>query len=374
MTEKFNKSAFFNNKVVIRVHFYIIKINCLKEGVTGLKFLKIPHAFVLIYGIVILAFLMSYIIPAGEYERHENENGITVVDETSFSFTEQTPVHWTEIFKVVPAGMIDAASIIFLIFIIGGAFGMINGTGAIEAGINKIVSLLKDREVILIPLTMLIFSFGGATFGMAESTLIFIPMGIILARSLGMDAMTGMAMVALGAASGFAGGFMNIFTVGVAQEIAGLPLFSGMFYRIIIQLVFVSIAAFFVYRYGKSVQRDKTKSYVYALEKNAEQESYDFKRFTARHSFVLGIILTGFIFIIYGVMQGWSTGTDLAAIFLAMGILSGFAGGNNANNIAEDFIKGAKEVTSSVCQDNRLYSPSRWVTGYRIICSPPQLY
>ncbi|SFK61423.1 YfcC family protein [Salinicoccus halodurans] len=310
-----------------------------------MKFLKVPHAFVLIYGIVILAVLMSYIIPAGEYDRYETEHGTTVVDETSFAFTEQSPVHWTEIFKVVPAGMVDAAGIIFLIFIIGGAFGMINGTGAIEAGINKIVSILKDKEIILIPLTMLIFSFGGATFGMAESTLIFIPMGIILARSLGMDAMTGMAMVALGAAAGFAGGFMNIFTVGVAQEIAGLPLFSGMFYRIIIQIIFVCIAAFFVYRYGRRVQRDKKNSYVYAIEKTAENKNYDFKELTARHMLVLAIILTGLIFIVYGVVQGWSTGTDLAAIFLAMGIFSGLAGGNRPNHIAEDFITGAKEVT-----------------------------
>lgn len=310
-----------------------------------MKFLKVPHAFVLIYSIVILAFLMSYIVPAGEYERRDTEHGTTVVDETSFSFIEQSPVHWTEIFKVVPAGMTDAAGIIFLIFIIGGAFGMINGTGAIEAGINKIVSILKDKEIILIPLTMLIFSFGGATFGMAESTLIFIPMGIILARSLGMDAMTGMAMVALGAAAGFSGGFMNIFTVGVAQEVAGLPLFSGMFYRIIIQIVFVFIAAFFVYRYGKRVQKDKKNSYVYILEKNAEAEKYDFKKLTVRHVLVLSIILTGLIFIIYGVVQGWSTGTDLAAIFLAMGIFSGIIGGNKLNDIAEDFISGAKEVT-----------------------------
>lgn len=192
-----------------------------------MKYIKVPHAFVLIYSIVILAMLLSYVIPAGEYDRTENENGILVVDETSFEFTEQSPVHWTEIFRVVPAGMTDAAGIIFLIFIIGGAFGMINGTGAIEAGINKVVSLLKNREIILIPLTMLIFSLGGATFGMAESTLIFIPMGIMLARSLGMDAMTGMAMVALGAAAGFAGGFMNIFTVGVAQEVAGCPCSQG---------------------------------------------------------------------------------------------------------------------------------------------------
>ncbi|MCC4721610.1 YfcC family protein [Salinicoccus sp. RF5] len=310
-----------------------------------MKYIKVPHAFVLIYSIVILAMLLSYIIPAGEYDRTENENGILVVDETSFEFTEQSPVHWTEIFRVVPAGMTDAAGIIFLIFIIGGAFGMINGTGAIEAGINKVVSLLKNREIILIPLTMLIFSLGGATFGMAESTLIFIPMGIMLARSLGMDAMTGMAMVALGAAAGFAGGFMNIFTVGVAQEVAGLPLFSGMFYRIIIQVVFVIIAAFFVYRYGKRVQRDMNNSYVYRLEKNAQAESYEFKTLTSRHIFVLLIILAGFGLIIYGVVQGWSTGTDLAAIFLAMGIFSGLVGGNTPNGIAEDFIKGAKEVT-----------------------------
>lgn len=154
-----------------------------------------------------------------------------------------------------------------------------------------------------------------------------------------------MAMVALGAAAGFAGGFMNIFTVGVAQEVAGLPLFSGMFYRIIIQVVFVIIAAFFVYRYGKRVQRDMNNSYVYRLEKNAQAESYEFKTLTPRHIFVLLIILVGFGLIIYGVVQGWSTGTDLAAIFLAMGIFSGLIGGNTPNGIAEDFIKGAKEVT-----------------------------
>lgn len=306
-----------------------------------------PHAFVLIYSIVILAVLASYIIPAGEYDRYEDSEGRELVDQTSFTYVEQDPVNWTQIFTVVPEGMVDAAGIIFLIFIIGGAFGMINGTGAIEAGINKIVSLLKDKEIILIPLTMLIFSFGGATFGMAESTLIFIPMGVILARSLGMDALTGMSMVALGAAAGFAGGFMNIFTVGVAQEIAELPLFSGMGLRIIVQLVFVAIASVFVYRYGKRVQRDKQNSYVYELEKRADSdaEGYDFKELTGRHIAVLIIVFSGLALIVYGVIQGWSTGTELAAIFLAMGIFSGLAGGNTPNGIADNFIKGAKDVT-----------------------------
>src|SRR5699024_376574 len=123
-----------------------------------------PHAFGLIYAIVIVAALASYIITAGEYVCYEDLEGRQVVDETTFTYIDQNPVDWTQIFTVVPLGMVDAASIIFLIFIIGGAFGMINGTGAIEAGINKIVSLLKNKEIILIPLTMLIFSFGGATF------------------------------------------------------------------------------------------------------------------------------------------------------------------------------------------------------------------
>lgn len=304
-----------------------------------------PHAFVLIYSIVILAVIASYIIPAGQYDRFEDSEGREIVDQTSFTYVEQDPVSWTQIFTVVPAGMVDAAGIIFLIFIIGGAFGMINGTGAIEAGINKIVSLLQNKEIILIPLTMLIFSFGGATFGMAESTLIFIPMGVILARSLGMDAMTGMSMVALGAAAGFSGGFMNIFTVGVAQEVAELPLFSGMGFRIIVQIVFVAIAAFFVYKYGKRVQRDKQNSYVYDLERDADAENYEFKKLTKKHVAVLIIILAGLSLIVYGVVNGWSTGTELAAIFLAMGILSGFVGGNTPNGIAEDFIQGAKDVT-----------------------------
>src|SRR5699024_11230633 len=106
--------------------------------------------------------LASYIIPAGEYDRYEDSEGRQVVNETTFTYIKHIPVDCTQIFTVVPLGMVDAASIIFLIFIIGGAFGMINGTGAIEAGINKIVSLLKNKEIILIPLTMLIFSFGGA--------------------------------------------------------------------------------------------------------------------------------------------------------------------------------------------------------------------
>lgn len=309
---------------------------------------KVPHTFVLLFGLIVLVAIATYIIPAGEYERVENpETGVMEVDAESFQFIEQNPVSIPQIFTAIPTGMNEAAWIIFLIFIIGGAFGMINGTGAIESGISKVVVGLKDREKILIPATMFLFALGGASFGMAESTLVFIPIGVMLARRLGMDAITGMAMVVLGAAAGFTSGVLNPFTVGVAQGIAELPLFSGMAYRIIILIVYVAIGAAYVVWYGNRVKKDPTKSLVYELEleEKGKMRPLDEVVFTKRHALVLLALLAGFGVIIYGVFNEWSTGTDITATFIAMGIVAGLVGGNSVNKIAEDFVEGAKGLT-----------------------------
>lgn len=308
---------------------------------------RLPHTFVLIFGIIVLVAILTYIVPAGEFDMVEDpESGTEVIDADSYERVEQTPVPFTDIFTSIPKGMGEAGWIIFLIFIIGGSFGVINRTGAIEAGISKLVLSLKDRENLLIPVTLLIFSLGGATFGMAESTLIFIPMGVVLARSLNMDAITGMAMVFIGAMAGFSAGFLNPFTVGVAQSIAGLPLFSGIVLRIIIQVILVGVASWYIISYAQKIKRDPKKSLVYDLEQQEQKsdESFDID-FTLRHKLVLLTVAVGFGFIIYGVTEGWSTSTDLAAIFLAIGIVSGLIGGSSPNGIAEDFIAGAKELT-----------------------------
>ncbi len=192
--------------------------------------------------------------------------------------------------KAIPKGMNQAGWIIFLVFIIGGSFGMINGTGAIETGIATLVKKLAGKEKILIPVTMLIFSAGGATFGMAESTLIFIPMGVVLARGLGFDALVGMGMITLGALAGFAGGVLNPFTVGVAQGIAGLPLFSGMGLRVITLLGFWAIGSFFLLSYALKIKSDPSKSLVCDLEQLQKEEDLKQKHFavlTTRHKLVL---------------------------------------------------------------------------------------
>jgi len=311
------------------------------------KKIKIPHTYVLIFCIIVIMAVLTYIVPAGQYDRVKDEaTGRVLVDPNSYQVVEQTPVKPFDIIKAIPAGMGEVSWIIFLIFIIGGSFGIINGTGAIESGIAHSVKKLEGKEKIIIPVTMIIFSIGGATIGLAESTLIFIPIGIALAKSLGFDRITGMAMVNIGATVGFAGGALNPFNVGVAQGIAGLPLFSGMEFRIFGQVIFLIIAIWYTMSYSIKIKKDPTMSLLYGLEDDYKVGSgNEIQEFTTRHKLVLLTMLIGFCFIIYGVLKGWSTSSDLASIFLVMGIVSGFVGGNNSTQVADNFIIGAKSVT-----------------------------
>lgn len=169
-------------------------------------------------------------------------------------------------FKSIPTGMQKGAQIIFYIFIVSGVFGIIRSTGAIEAGINKGVRHLAGREILRIPASMLLFSIGGFAMGMAEETIIFVLIGIALARAMGFDAVTGTAMVTLGAASGFIGGMLNPFTVGIAQSLAQIPLFSGLAFRSVVYVFVLGFAIWYVMRYAYKVKADPTQSVIHDLE------------------------------------------------------------------------------------------------------------
>lgn len=314
------------------------------------KKFKLPHPYILIVLLIILCTVLTYIVPAGVYDRYVDDAGRTLVDPDTFHYVDQTPVDPFAMVQAIPTGMTEVGWIIFLVFIIGGAFGIINATGAIEAGLGASIEKVKGKDAILIIALMIIFSLGGATFGLAESTLIFIPIGVMLARALGYDAIVGMAIVNIGAVCGFAGGWMNVFTVGVAQGIAELPLFSGMGYRILTHAVVLTIAIIYVLRYAKKLRKDPELSVVRDLElaaAEAEKEEMGgaIPEFTKRRKVVLLIILVGFIVLIYGITHGWSTGTQISSLFLVMGIVAGYAGGLKTDQIAEEFINGAKGLT-----------------------------
>jgi len=309
--------------------------------------IKIPHTYVLIFTIIIIAAIFTYIVPAGEYDRLENDKGITVIDPESYHSVEQTPASFYDVFDSVQAGMKSTAGLIFFVFIVGGSFQIITGTGAIDMGINKMVKALNGKEKLLIPILCFTFSLGGAFMGMSNESLVFVPIGIALARKVGFDALVGTAMVTVSMAGGFAAGIMNPFNIGIAQGIAELPMFSGVEYRVLIHIVLLTILSIYLMRYSDKIKKDPSKSIVYELEQleadNDNSVNVD-TNMQLKHYLVLLTVVLGFAYLIHGVFK-YEWGTDeMATIFLAMGVIGGLLGGLNPSKIGKEFVVGAKSL------------------------------
>lgn len=310
------------------------------------KKFSFPHPVVTMFLIVVILALCSYIIPAGQYDRVVDPNtGRNVVDPTTYHEVEADPVGFLDIFKTIPEGMKAGQAVIFFILLVGGAFQIITATGAIESGIGHMALKTRGKGGLMIPLIICLFSIGGCTFGMAEENIVFVPVGIALARALGYDAMVGMTMVTLGAACGFCSGALNPFTVGIAQQMAELPMFSGAWLRVIVWVVMIIITALYISRYAKKVKADPTRSYVRELElaeKDEVLQLNDIKPMTGRQKAVLLVVLAMFVFLVYGIFQlGWGI-TDIGSLFILGGIVSGFIGGMGPNTIVKEFIAGVR--------------------------------
>jgi uncharacterized ion transporter superfamily protein YfcC len=309
--------------------------------------IKIPHTYALLFFIIIFVTLLTFVVPAGSFERAvDDATGRTFVVPDSFEYIDNTPVGFFDMFKAIPKGMEQAGYIIFFVLMIGGSFGILQGTGAIEAGIGEVVKSTKGKEKIVIPLIMFIFSLAGAILGSAEEMLPFYPIVIALAIALGFDTITGTAMVLLGAGAGFAGAFLNPFTVGIAQGIAGLPLFSGIGFRLVGYFAVLGSGIIYVYRYANKIQKNPELSPTYEDDKNSKH-NYDLDEipeFTGKHKAVLAVFVIGLAILAYGVVQLGFYITELSAMFLIIGIASGIVAKMGINEIATEFVNGAKEL------------------------------
>lgn len=308
---------------------------------------RFPHTYAILLAVVIIAAVLSYVIPAGEFERVETGDRTEVIP-GSYDNVEQSPVTFFELFKAIPLGLIDGGGIIFYIFLVGGAFGVIRATGAIEAAIQKVMVTVQGNEKLMIPVIMFVFSVLGFTTGMSEEAIIFVPIGIVLATALGYDAMVGTAMVTLGAAAGFIGGMLNPFTVGIAQEIAELTIFSGWKFRTVIYLVVLGTAIWYVMHYAKKVKKNPESSIIYhesqSGQVNFTEDIMNFGQLKKRHVFILLTFLAGIVINIYGIfVHGWFL-TELSANFFLVGIIAGLVGGMKINDIFDAFIEGMKLV------------------------------
>lgn len=312
------------------------------------KIWHVPHTYVIITIFIIFMAIMTYIVPAGTYERVlDSVTGREVVDPDSFAYAEQQPVSILQILTSVTYGMQSVADVVFFIFIIGGAMEIIQATGAIKRGVTSLAKKESSGRF-FIPIFAFVFALGGATFGVSDEILIFAPIGVAIAHALGYDALTGLAAIALGAAVGFNAGFLNPFSVGIAQSISELPLYSGMTFRLIIFAIMFVVTIWYIMRYAKKVKADPSLSIVKDCLCELEREDYDPMReatMTKRDKFVLITLLLGISFMVYGVFV-WEWYIDeMAGIFVGLGVLCGIIGGLAPSHLASSFVDGAKEMT-----------------------------
>jgi uncharacterized ion transporter superfamily protein YfcC len=245
-------------------------------------------------------------------------------------------------------GIVAASDIIAFVFLVAGAFGIVQKTGAIQAFLEKVIAfgLAKPRfKQLIVPLLITLFSLGGATFGMAEEVLVFVMLTIPLARALGYDTVVGIAIPFIGAGVGFAGAFINPFTVGIAQGIAQLPPGSGFHYRLVCWVVFTVAAILFVGLYTHKLEKDPSRSVLHGLaskwEDAVEQERLEM---TGSRVAVLALLVASLVLLVYGVQEwGWYI-EEIAGLFLGMGLLASVMGRLSAEDTVKAFSHGAADV------------------------------
>jgi uncharacterized ion transporter superfamily protein YfcC len=387
---------------------------------------KIPNTYIIIFAIVVVCAFATWLVPGGEYVK--NEPSQTIIEQGSIN-SEQSTV----IFKSVPSvrqswqvlsafynGFVKQAGIICFILVIGASFWVVNKSRAVDAGIFSFLSALTKLERnsffakvgvnnIVITLVMVMFSLFGAVFGMSEETIAFVVIVIPLAISMGYDSIVGICMVYVAAHVGFAGAILNPFTIGIAQDIAGLPLFSGIEYRFFCWVVLTIVSIIFVLAYASKIKKNPKKSIMYEADEHwrAQMRSDGGKleyyknrssfvafiiasiviilftifysancmvsigggKFAAPyllpiiaigfivssicalrksvHFFVLNLLSFTIIYLIVGVLAySWYIG-EISALFLALGVLSGVAIGLSGDNIIKELLNGAKDILSA---------------------------
>ena len=306
-----------------------------------------PHSLVIIFLLICVAAVMTWVVPAGEYVRVEDAlTGRMVVDPNSYHVVESNPANLFDVFVAIPRGLSEAGWIAWMVLIIGGSFHVIESTQSTRALIGKFMKTLKGRGgIFFIPVLMLPFFMLPAITGNGESMLAFLPLGILIARSMGFDAMTGLCIVTIASSTGYCTGLFSAFSTGTAQSLVGLPvLSSGLWFRILGAVLLFAAAAFWTVRYAWMVKKDPTKSYCYDLERNASEQEAEIVELTTRRKLCLVEFLLGICTIVYAALAGWDFKTRFPAIFIIMAVVIGLTAGYDANKIASTFVDGAKVV------------------------------
>lgn len=312
------------------------------------KKFKFPHTYTILFSLIVFVAILTYIIPAGSFEKIvDPATGTTTVDANSFKFIEQTPASFFDIFLSIQKGMVQGSSIIFLIIFAYYSVFTITKTGALHGAINVLLRKLQGKESLIIPLFMVVFALAGSTYGEWDTIYGLIPIFVGLAIALGYDAIVGLAMSGLAVAMGFASATTNPFTIGIAQSIAELPLFSGMAFRWIIFVVFVGASIWWTMRYAAKIKKNPNLSMMKGIDVGKleiNRDEIDNVEFTVKRQITLLIFAaTIAIIVITSLKLGWYL-DEMSALFLLSGILVSILWGEGPDQIIKNLLDASVEI------------------------------
>ncbi|MCY2685515.1 YfcC family protein [Salinimicrobium sp. TH3] len=309
---------------------------------------KFPDTIAIILVIMVIFIGLTWIVPAGEYQR-EVIDGREMIIPDSFSSVDPNPQGIGAFLTAPIKGFISAAFVIGFVFLVGGAFSVLNETGAINSGLFSIIKFARKNpqyKNYIVPGVTALFSLAGATFGMSEEILVFILITIPLSTALGYDALVGAAIPIIGTGVGFAGAFTNPFTVGIAQSIAQVPIFGGMEYRLFVWVVMTGIACIVLARYARKIEKNPKKSLMYGIseEFSSELSGDEMPQLTLRRKIILFALLAAILFLVYGVNElDWYI-NEIAALFLGLSIVAAVIYQMSLQRSIDAFVNGAKEM------------------------------
>ena len=391
----------------------------------GKKKFSFPSAYMVLFIVMIIAVILTYAIPAGEYSKLtydedadvfvitspdgeveemeatqetldqlginaklENFTGGNIYKPMAVSGTyvpqEQNGQGIFDFLLSIPNGVYDCVDIIFFIFMIGGCVGIVNHLGVFNAGISALASISKGREQVIIAVVCFLVALGGTTFGMCEETIAFYPILIPIFLKTGYDAMTGVAAIWCGSALGCMFSTVNPFSVVLASYAAGINFSEGLPFRLIGLLLGVVITLWYIFRYAKKVKADPRiginyENQAWTEEHFGQQEEIN-RAMTGREKLILALFFLTFVIMVIGVVKlDWWFG-EMAVLFLVSAIIIGIIGGMGERKIGEVFINGASDLVgvALVCglaravnmllesgkvSDTLLFTMSHWVDG-----------
>lgn len=333
------------------------------ESSKGIKQFKVPHVYAIIFALMVIFAVLTWIVPSGSYQRQE-VNGREVTVAGTYEQSEKTYIDEETgdevdlrqgVFDVLQAptrGIQEAIEVVAFILIVGGSFQVITKTGAITSGMGRVVRRFKNKDILIIPIAMVLFALGGTSFGMAEETLPFFAIFMPIMMAMGFDSMTAFMVVFVGARTGYIASTINPSNVLIAQGILGIQGNPQLWLRMIAWVVLTAVAITWVVLYARRVKKNPESSITFEddiakkVEFAADESALD-AEFTGRQKGVLAVFIAGMCLIIWGlVTQGWYM-NEISAVFLAMGLLAGVIAGFSQDVIAQEFVAGIADFAFS---------------------------